>query len=153
MVGTILRLVHLNENKQFLKTKARQHLQLFDRWPILSVTLPYCCAPMLSQLKTETFVDLKNVKKNWNFCWPEKCQKKLKHLLTWVVSEKDVAAVEIGSDEEESGRKAGSVNRQARQLHECYYLKRNKHCFYLKQNKKLFLCKTKQKILLSETKQ
>ena len=39
-VGPILKLAYLKENKLFLATKARRHLQLFDNGPILSVKLP-----------------------------------------------------------------------------------------------------------------
>jgi hypothetical protein len=38
------------------------------------------------------------------------------------VSEENVAAVEVGSDEEQPGRKAGSVDRKAGQFHESYNL-------------------------------
>ena len=41
LVGPILKLAYLKENKLFLSTKACKHLQLFDSGPILSVILPY----------------------------------------------------------------------------------------------------------------
>ncbi len=39
-------------------------------------------------------------------------------MTTWIVSDEDVAADQVGGDEEEPGRKAGNVDRKARQLDE-----------------------------------
>jgi len=39
-------------------------------------------------------------------------------MTTWIVGDEDVAADQVGGDEEEAGRKAGNVDRKARQLDE-----------------------------------
>ena len=48
-VGPIFKLARLKENKQFLSTKARRHLQLFDSGPILSVILLQCRTPRFNK--------------------------------------------------------------------------------------------------------
>ena len=47
--------------------------------------------------------------------------------LTWIVSDEDVAADQVGGDEEEAGREAGNVDREARQLDEGDGLRKVKH--------------------------
>ena len=67
-VGPILRLARLKENKQFLSTKVRRHLQLFDSGPILGMLLPYSSTSWIG-IPCSPKINLKNLNYNCSLIW------------------------------------------------------------------------------------